>query len=224
MRKLLFVLALAFVQSVPALPNKADSLKFAVLGNSGTGERPQYQLADQMARLRQQFKYDLVLLAGGNIYGSERPRDYIKKFEEPYKPLLAAGVKFQAAIGTEDSPEQRYYKLFNMEGRLFYTFSPKPGVRFFALDSKSPSADQAQWLERQLQSSHEPWKIAFFNDDRLRKTLDPLFVKHNVVVLTGKEVGPDKFLAAEIAGDEMFFTAISREGRTVDSGVRRRRP
>ena len=213
---------LTFVQALPALPNKADSLKFAMLGNSGTGERQQYQLADQMARLREQFKYDLVILAGGNIYGSERPRDYVNKFEAPYQPLLAAGVKFQAALGKEDSPDQRYYKLFNMEGRLYYSFSPKPGVRFFALNSNSPSPEQMQWLEQQLQSSREPWKIAFFNDDRLRRTFDPLFVKHHVVVLTGKDVGPDRFLAAEIDGDKMFFTAISREGRAVDAGIRRR--
>ena len=221
MRTLCLSLVLLLAQS-PGLPNRPDSLKFAVLGNSGTGERPQYQLADQMARLREQFKYDLVLLAGGNIHGSERPRDYLKKFEQPYKPLLTAGVKFQAALGNDDSPEQRYYKLFNMEGRLYYTFSPKPGIRFFALNSNSPTADQMLWLEQQLQSSREPWKIAFFNDDRLRRTFDPLFAKHHVVVLTGKEVGPGRFLAAEIVGDEMFLAAISREGQTVDSRVVRR--
>ena len=31
------------------------------------------------------------------------------------------------------------------------------------------------------------------------------------------------FLAAEIAGDEMYFQAIARDGRTVDSGVVKRR-
>ena len=33
------------------LPNKADSLKFAVLGDFGTGSRQQYELAAQMAHV-----------------------------------------------------------------------------------------------------------------------------------------------------------------------------
>jgi hypothetical protein len=57
-----------------SLPNERDSLKVAVLGDFGTGERSQYALAQQMARVRQEFPYELVLLVGDNIYGSARPR------------------------------------------------------------------------------------------------------------------------------------------------------
>src|SRR5688572_19804235 len=146
-----------------ALPNKAGSLKFAVLGNSGTGERAQYQLAEQMATFHQRFKYDLVVLAGGNISGTERPQDYLKKFEVPYKPLLDAGVKFHASLGSDDDPNQRYYKLFNMGGKQYYTFSPSPDVSFFALDSNYMDPVQIQWLEQQLQASSAAWKIAFFH-------------------------------------------------------------
>ena len=53
-----------------ALPNQTDSFKFGVLGESGTGEQAQYELADQMAALRERFNYDVVLLLGGNIHGS----------------------------------------------------------------------------------------------------------------------------------------------------------
>ena len=98
------------------LPNKDGSLKFAVLGDFGTGDQSQYELADQMAKLRQRFKYELVVLVGDNLYGSERPQDFAKKFELPYKPLLDAGVKFYASLGNHDAREQRFYKLFNMEG------------------------------------------------------------------------------------------------------------
>ena len=64
-----------------------------------------------------------MVLVGDNLYGSERPQDFQKKFEIPYKPLLDAGVKFYAALGNHDAREQRYYKLFNMNGKLYYTFS-----------------------------------------------------------------------------------------------------
>src|SRR4051812_42619042 len=62
-------------QLVP-LPNKDGSLKFAVLGDFGTGDRPQYELAQQMISLHERFKYDLVALVGDNLYGSERPQDF----------------------------------------------------------------------------------------------------------------------------------------------------
>ena len=87
--------------------------------------RRQYQLAEQMAILHGRFKYELVVLVGDNLYGAERPQDFQKKFEVPYKPLLDAGVKFYASLGNHDAREQRFYKLFNMGGKLYYTFSPK---------------------------------------------------------------------------------------------------
>ena len=65
-------------------------------------------LAEQMAKLHGRFQYDLVLLVGDNLYGSERPQDFQKKFEIPYKPLLDAGVKFYASLGNHDAREQRF--------------------------------------------------------------------------------------------------------------------
>jgi len=257
------------------LPNKDGSLKFGILGDFGTGDQTQYELAAQMATLRQRFKYDLVVLVGDNLYGSERPQDFEKKFELPYKPLLDAGVKFYASLGNHDAREQRYYKLFNMDGKLYYTFTPKPNVRFFVLESTYPEPEQIKWVETELKASSHDWKIAYFHhplyssgdrhgsDLRLREVLEPLFLKYNVsVVLTGHDhfyerVKPQKgivyfvvgsggqlrkgnidrgsgitasgfdtdltFMAAEIAGDEMYFNAISRVGQTVDSGVVTRR-
>jgi Calcineurin-like phosphoesterase len=257
------------------LPNKDGSFKFGVLGDFGTGDPSQYELADQMTKLHQRFKYDLVVLVGDNLYGSERPQDFAMKFEVPYKPLLDAGVKFYASLGNHDAREQRFYKLFNMDGKLYYTFSPKPNVRFFALESTYPVPEQIQWLETELKASGSEWKIAYFHhplyssgdrhgsDLRLRDVLEPLFLKYNVsVVLTGHDhfyerVKPQKgivyfvvgsggqlrkgnidqgsgitakgfdtdlaFMAAEIAGDEMYFNVISRVGQTVDSGVLARR-
>jgi hypothetical protein len=108
---------------------------------NSTGERPQYQLTEQMGILHKRFKYDLVILVGDNLYGSQRPQDYQKKLEIPYKPLLDAGVQFYAALGKDDSREQRYYKLFNMHGRPYYTFSPQADVRFFALETTRPEPE-----------------------------------------------------------------------------------
>jgi predicted phosphodiesterase len=190
-------------QQVPdtPLPNRPDSLKFAVLGDFGDGSDEQYALAAEMARVRQRFPYEFVITVGDNIYGSERPQDFARKFEVPYKWLLDNGVKFYATLGNHDSREQRYYKLFNMNGELYYTFKPDTqNVRFFALESTYLEPEQVQWLQKELEGSREDWKIPFFHHPpyssggrhgshvRHREVLEPLFVKHNVsVVFTGHD-------------------------------------
>ena len=93
----------------PALPNRQGSLKFAAIGDNGTGDRPQYEVAQTMASVRAAFPFDLVIMLGDNMYGSQRPADYVKKFEQPYAALLSAGVKFQASLGNHDRPEQVSY-------------------------------------------------------------------------------------------------------------------
>jgi hypothetical protein len=183
-----------------ALPNKEGSLKFGVLGDFGTGTPSQYQLADQMVKLHGRFKYEVVVMVGDNLYGSERPQDFQKKFEIPYKLLLDAGVKFYGALGNHDAREQRYYKLFNMNGKLYYAFNPKPDVQFIFLESTYPVPEQIQWLEDELKASSSDWKIVVFHhplyssggrhgsDLRLREVLEPLFLKYNVsVVLNGHD-------------------------------------
>jgi 3',5'-cyclic AMP phosphodiesterase CpdA len=172
-----------------------------------------------MARLHDRFKYELVILVGDNLYGSERPQDFEQKFEKPYKPLIDAGVKFYASLGNHDAREQRYYKLFNMEGKLYYSFkAPRQNVRFYALESTYPEPGQIAWAENELKSTDEDWKIMFFHhplyssgdrhgsDLRLRDTLEPLFVRYNVsVVLTGHDhfyerVKPQKGIVYFVCG------------------------
>jgi hypothetical protein len=178
------------------LPNQDDSLKFGVIGDFGTGKKEQYLLADQMARVRSQFPFVLMLTVGDNIYGGSKPADFVRKFEAPYKALLDAGVKFHASLGNHDSRQQSAYALFNMDGRTFYTFkAPKQDVRFFALESSYLDPTQLQWLERELQNSREDWKIPYFHhplyssgdrhgsDLTKRRVLEPLFLKYGVTVV-----------------------------------------
>lgn len=182
------------------LPNKDGSFKFGVFGDFGVGTPAQYQLAEQMKKVYDRFKFNTVLLVGDNLYGSERPQDFQKKFEIPYKPLLDAGVKFYAALGNHDAREQRFYKLFNMDGKFYYTFNPAPNIRLIFLESTYPVPEQIKWLETELKNSSSDWKIAIFHhplyssgerhgsDRQLRDVLEPLFIKYNVsVVLTGHD-------------------------------------
>ena len=183
------------------LPNRADSLKFAVHGDFGNGTTAQLQMAAQMFKTWQSFKYELVILTGDNIYGSQRPQDFTARFEVPYKALLDAGVKFYASLGNHDSREQASYPPFNMDGKTYYSMkAPKQSVRFYALETTYPEPDQIKWVENELKSTNDDWKIAFFHhplyssgerhgsDIQLRETLEPLFVQYNVsVVFTGHD-------------------------------------
>src|SRR5690348_10401021 len=79
------------------LPLKANSVRFLVIGDSGTGDSEQYETAAQIIRWRQKFPFTFAIMLGDNMYGSERPQDFVKKFERPYQPLLDDKVEFNAA-------------------------------------------------------------------------------------------------------------------------------
>jgi 3',5'-cyclic AMP phosphodiesterase CpdA len=208
------------------LPKKDGSVRFLVIGDSGTGGGAQQKVADRIAEVYKIFPFEFALMMGDNLYGGESANDYRRKFEEPYKPLLDAGVKFYAALGNHDDPTQRFYKRFNMNGERYYTFrAPHPGigprgsVRFFALDSNYMSQEQLQWLEKELAASGSDWKIPFFHhplyssgekhgsDTTLREELEPLFLKYGVdVVFSGHEhfyerIKPQKGITYFISGN-----------------------
>jgi predicted phosphodiesterase len=190
--------AAVFGQATP-LPNKPGSLKFAAMGDNGTGEQPQYDVAAQMVKFHNAFAYDLVIMLGDNMYGSQAPEDFVNKFEKPYAPLLAAGVKFQASLGNHDRPENVSYPPFNMGGKRYYTYT-RNDVRFLALDSTQVDPTQLQWVESTLRDAKEGWKICYFHHPLysdaarhgasvdLRVLLEPLFVKYGVnVVFSGHD-------------------------------------
>jgi len=53
------------------LPLKENSIRFAVIGDSGTGDSGQYQLARQMAASLVKFPFTFVIMIGDNIYGTK---------------------------------------------------------------------------------------------------------------------------------------------------------
>ena len=192
-----------------ALPNTLTSIKFAVIGDSGRWSREQRELAAQMARFREQYPFEFVLMLGDNIYeGPATREDYLRKFEEPYAPLLDAGVDFYAALGNHDDRKQVDYAPFNMKGERYYSFAPPEDVlakvanrvEFFALDTTNPDRTQLQWLEERLNKSKATWKICFFHHPLYttgryqsvsyvyRGFLESLLVRHGVdVVFSGHE-------------------------------------
>jgi predicted phosphodiesterase len=181
------------------LPLRDDSVRFMVVGDTGTGTQQQHQLAQLMARYRASFPFKFALLMGDNMYGSEKAQDFKAKFEDVYRPLLSEKVKFYATLGNHDESNQRFYEQFNMNGEEYYRFR-EGNVSFYSLNSNYMDKKQIKWIEDQLAKDTARWKIAFFHhppyssggkhgsDTKLRAVVEPLFVKHGVdVVLAGHE-------------------------------------
>lgn len=181
------------------LPNKENSVRFVVIGDTGTGTDKQRELAQVMLRYRQAFPFEFVLMMGDNMYGSEKTTDYKTKFENVYRPLLDQKVKFYAALGNHDESNQRFYEFFNMEGQEYYHFK-KGNVSFYSLNSNYMDKKQIDWLNDKLASDTSEWKVAYFHhppyssgaahgsDTKLREIVEPIFTRNGVnVVFTGHE-------------------------------------
>lgn len=182
-----------------SLPNRKGSVRFAVIGDTGTGTSKQHELGDILLQSRQAFPYEFVLLLGDNLYGGEKPADYKNKFQDVYQKLLDQKVKFYAALGNHDEPAQKNYEHFNMEGKEYYRFT-SGNASFYALNSNYMDKKQVDWLNSELAKDNSEWKIAFCHhppyssggkhgsDDQLRKVVEPIFVKYGVnAVFTGHD-------------------------------------
>lgn len=193
------LLACAAVAAPVDPPQHDGSVRFAVIGDSGTGSAKQYQVAERLVAARETFPFTFVLMLGDNIYGRDTPRDFEKKFERPYAALLGAGVPFYASLGNHDDPNQRSYQPFNMGGERYYTFTRGPAT-FFVMDTTYVDRTQIAWLQRELQASDARWKIAYGHHPMyssgarhgsevdLRALVEPLLVRYGVdVVLAGHE-------------------------------------
>lgn len=181
------------------LPDQPDSLKFAAIGDNGTGDRPEYDVGQQMAAARAKFPFEFVIMLGDNMYGRQQRQDFVDKFERPYAPLLQAGVRFYASLGNHDDQANRNYEGFNMSGERYYTYVKK-GVRFVVLDTNLMDPKQLAWVEDTLKSAQESWKICYFHhplysdagrhgpDVQLRVALEPILVRYGVnAVFSGHE-------------------------------------
>jgi predicted phosphodiesterase len=182
-----------------------DKIRFAVIGDWGTGDDDQAGIARQMFTSHQRSAFDFIVSAGDNVYPNGAGRYFRKNFELPFSDLLSNRINFYTVLGNHDvdagRQDQCQYPLFNMCGKNYYKLEKGDGlVEFFMLDSTDFDSPQAAWLDSSLRASKAKWKIAVFHHPiyssgkkhgsavGLRKQLEPILTAHGVnVVFSGHD-------------------------------------
>lgn len=153
-------------------PSPGALFSFLVFGDSGSGKRPQYRLAEVMNR----HPADLVLHTGDLVYRKGELRDYPKKFFRPYRHLLAS-APFYPVLGNHDirtGNGQPFLETFclptngpaGIPAERCYWFE-YGDARFVGIDSNLDTQTLANavapWLRQVLNSSSLTWKFVFFH-------------------------------------------------------------
>jgi len=196
-----------------AWPSSPDRLRFAAVGDNGSGGRQAMAVAERMAETYAQQPFGLVALLGDICYYGNFEDRYEDVFRRPMAPLLDAGVGFELAIGNHDAALRHSddgIEEIEAELRLlgtpstYYSTTHGP-VDFFYLDSSVPgvfgpdSSTQWEWLDDTLASSTSQWKVValhhpLYSSGRhsstvgARERLEPILARHHVdLVLAGHD-------------------------------------
>jgi 3',5'-cyclic AMP phosphodiesterase CpdA len=213
-----------------------DSIRFAVIGDWGTGGHDAQGIASQMAQTHRRKPLDFVIAAGDNIYPNGSGRYFAKHFEQPFAPLISDRVNFYAVLGNHDVEEGRQdqlqFQLFNMRGRNYYTIKEGDGlVELFMLDSTDFDNAQHAWADQALSASNARWKVAVFHHPiyssgnkhgsslGLRSKLEPLFTKYKVnAVFSGHDHIYERTKPQQ--GIQYFVTGAGGQNRRGDVNLK----
>jgi 3',5'-cyclic AMP phosphodiesterase CpdA len=183
----------------------SDTIRFAVIGDWGAGDRHCVGIANQMFATMRSAPFEFIVTAGDNIYPNGSGRYFTKHFEQPYAGFLKERVSFHAVLGNHDvesgRQDQCHYPLFNMGGQRYYTIRKGGGLaELFMLDSTDFDSSQAGWLENALRCSSAKWKVAVFHHPLyssakkhgsaigLRKQLEQMLIRYRVnLVFSGHD-------------------------------------
>ncbi len=157
----------------------SDGTRFAVIGDYGYAGQP---LAD-VAALIDSWDVDFIVTTGDNNYniGAADTIDanigqYFHDYISPYQGSYGTGAvenRFFPSLGNHDWGTldlQPYTDYFTLPGNERYYDFTAESVHIFVIDSdphepngRSFDSIQANWLQTQLSSSQEQWKLVFMH-------------------------------------------------------------
>lgn len=190
-----------------------DRLRFAAVGDTGSGGRQAMAVAERMALTYDQAPFGLVALLGDICYYGNFEERFEDVFAQPMGPLVDAGVSFELAIGNHDEAlnysdegiqeieaelrllgtPSRFYQSTHGPADLFYLDSSFPGV------FGEGSTEQWEWLDDSLASATSQWRIVMLHHPLYssgrhgstlgaRERLEPILTRHHVdLVLAGHD-------------------------------------
>lgn len=150
------------------LASPKDIVRVGLAGDTGTGNRRAYRVAEQMSNIDAAHPLDAVFLLGDNLYGGEPFHLAMDaRFIRPYSALLDRKVPFFGALGNHDADAQDRWEgqihspLFHMEGRAYYAREIGGLVTFFVLASPTirEDAEQVEWFREEVPRHSTPWKV-----------------------------------------------------------------
>lgn len=160
-------------------PAEEASLSFAVIGDYGSGNQDEADVAALVSSWEPEF----IITTGDNNYplGEEGTIDahvgqFYHTYIYPYTGDYGEGAdqnRFFPSLGNHDwytAGAQPYLDYFTLPGNeRYYDFTWGP-VHFFALNSDWNEPDgirsdsqQAAWLQEKLAQSTSPWRIVYFH-------------------------------------------------------------
>lgn len=185
------------------------TVRFIAFGDSGAGNSDQRSVMDQMLTV----PFDFMVHLGDLAYDSGRPSELDANYFRVYAPILRSFPAYAVAgnhdYGTDDAMPLRQAFVLPQNGgeagrERWYSFD-RGDVHFVALDTERMGAEQAAWLDQDLNENQLPWKIVIGHrppfssgehgdDAEYQRLFVPILRSHGVdLVLSGHEHDYERF-------------------------------
>ena len=137
-------------------------VRFAVVGDFGTGEEEELAVAAALRRVAIERRIRILVTTGDNIYEDGHPEDFQAAWEEPYGWTSRRGLDVVASLGNHDVRTDGgapVMGLFDMPNRWYARrYGP---IEFFILDGNAlGEPEQLRFVASAMRRSRAPWKIA----------------------------------------------------------------
>lgn len=191
------------VTSEYVAPSSSDppTVRFAAMGDIGTGDNHERQTASAADDLESSDEYDAVLVLGDNVYPDGDPDLVEQTVLDPLASVLDGPTRLLPVLGNHDvrndNGDAQAAEL-GMPARWYATMTDDTLV--VSLDSNRPNdPEQLAWLDTTLATSTASWKIATMHHPPysggyhgssldVRSAFSPLFERYDVqLVLSGHD-------------------------------------